>query len=47
MDAAIGRAGFPRPARLDLDGAARSVAILTELAAEVRAARAQRAAHSS
>ena len=47
MDAALGRPGFPAPARLDLDGAARSVAILRELAGGVRAARAQGAARSS
>jgi predicted glycosyltransferase len=47
MDDALARPGFPAPARLDLDGAARSVAILTGLAEGVRAARAQRAARSS
>ena len=41
MDAALGRPGFPAPVRLDLRGAARSVEILGELAADVRAARAQ------
>ena len=41
MDAALGRSGFPAPAHVDLDGARRSVAILAELAAGVRAARAQ------
>jgi predicted glycosyltransferase len=41
MDAALGRPGFPAPVRLDMDGAMRSVEILTELAAGVRAARAQ------
>ena len=47
MDVALGRPGFPAPARLDLDGAARSVEILRELAGGVRAARAQGAARSS
>jgi hypothetical protein len=47
MDDALARPGFPAPARLDLDGAARSVAILTALAEGVRAARAQGAARSS
>jgi predicted glycosyltransferase len=47
MDAALDRPGFPAPARLDLDGAARSVEILTELAAGVRAARAQGPGRSS
>jgi predicted glycosyltransferase len=41
MDDALGRSGFPASARLDLGGAARSVAILGELAAGVRAARDQ------
>ena len=41
MDATLGRPGFPAPARVDLDGARRSVAILAELAAGVRAARTQ------
>ncbi len=41
MDAALGRPGFPAPVRLDLRGAARSVEILGQLAASVRAARAQ------
>ena len=41
MDATLGRPGFPAPARVDLDGARRSVAILAELAASVRAARTQ------
>ena len=41
MDATLSRSGFPAPARVDLDGARRSVAILAELAAGVRAARAQ------
>lgn len=41
MDAALSRPDFPAPVRLDLDGAARSVAILRELAAGVRAARVQ------
>jgi predicted glycosyltransferase len=41
MDAALGRPDFPAPVRLDLGGAARSVAILAELAAGVRTARAQ------
>ncbi|HEY7140408.1 MAG TPA: glycosyltransferase [Methylomirabilota bacterium] len=41
MDAALERPGFPAPVRLDLGGAARSVEILRELAAGVRAARAQ------
>ena len=41
MDATLERRDFPAPVRLDLDGAARSVAILAELAAGVRAARAQ------
>jgi predicted glycosyltransferase len=40
MDATLTRPGFPAPAHLDLDGARRSVAILAELAASVRAARA-------
>jgi len=43
MDAALDRPGFPAPVRLDLGGATRSVAILSELANEVRAARAQAA----
>jgi predicted glycosyltransferase len=43
MDAALGRSGFPAPVSVDLDGARRSVGILAELAASVRAARAQRA----
>jgi predicted glycosyltransferase len=46
MDAALERPGFPAPARLDLDGAARSVEILGGLAAGVRAARAQGATRS-
>jgi predicted glycosyltransferase len=41
IDAALARPGFPAPVRLDLDGAARSVEILAELARGVRAARAQ------
>jgi predicted glycosyltransferase len=47
MDGALGRPGFPAPVRLDLDGAARSVAILSELARGVRDARAQSAARRS
>jgi predicted glycosyltransferase len=47
MDAALERPGFPAPVRLDLQGAARSVEILTELAAGVRAARAQGAGRRS
>jgi predicted glycosyltransferase len=47
MDAALSRSGFPAPAHLDLDGAARSVEILTAMAAGVRAARAQGAGRSS
>lgn len=47
MDATLCRPDFPAPARLDLDGAARSVAILAELAARVRAARAQGAGRCS
>ena len=47
MDAALGRPGFPASVRLDLGGAARSVAILSELAAGVRAARAQTAGRRS
>jgi predicted glycosyltransferase len=47
MDAALTRTGFPAPARLDLAGAARSVEILVELAAGVRAARAQGAGRCS
>ena len=43
MDAALRRPGFPAAVRLDLDGAARSVAILRDLAASVRAARPQAA----
>jgi predicted glycosyltransferase len=39
MDAALARPGFPAPARVALDGAARSVAILTELVDQVGAAR--------
>jgi predicted glycosyltransferase len=39
MDATLGRPDFPAPVRLDLAGATRSVAILAELAAGVRAAR--------
>jgi predicted glycosyltransferase len=41
MDAALQRPGFPAPVRLDLGGASRSVEVLRELAAGVRAARAQ------
>jgi len=41
MDATLGRPGFPAPVRLDLDGAARSVEILAELARGVRATRGQ------
>jgi predicted glycosyltransferase len=41
MDAALDRPGFPAPGRLDLGGAARSVAILKELATGVRTARGQ------
>jgi predicted glycosyltransferase len=41
MDAALGRQDFPAPARLDLNGATRSVEILAELASGVRAARGQ------
>ena len=47
MDAALERPGFPAPVRLDLRGAARSVEILAELAAGVRAARAQGAGRRS
>jgi predicted glycosyltransferase len=47
MDTALGRPNFPAPIRLDLGGAARSVAILAELAAGVRAARAQDAGRRS
>jgi predicted glycosyltransferase len=47
MDATLGRPDFPAPARLDLDGATRSVEILAELAAGVRAARDQGAARRS
>jgi len=47
MDAALGRPDFPAPVRLDLDGAARSVEILAELAEGVRAARAQGAGRRS
>jgi predicted glycosyltransferase len=47
MDATLGRPDFPAPARLDLDGATRSVEILAELAAGVRAARGQGAARRS
>jgi predicted glycosyltransferase len=47
MDATLTRPGFPAAGALDLDGARRSVAILAELAAGVRAARAQDAARSS
>jgi predicted glycosyltransferase len=47
MDAALARPGFPAPVPVDLDGARRSVAILAELAASVRAARAQDAGRSS
>jgi len=47
MDAALGRPGFPAPVHLDLGGAARSVAILRELAMDVRAARAQAAGRRS
>jgi predicted glycosyltransferase len=47
MDDTLARPGFPARARLDLDGAARSVAILTALAESVRAARAQGAGRSS
>jgi predicted glycosyltransferase len=41
MDTALERPGFPAPVHIDLQGAARSVEILGELAAGVRAARAQ------
>jgi predicted glycosyltransferase len=41
LDDALTRPGFPVGARLDLDGAARTVAILRELAAGVAGARAQ------
>jgi len=47
MDAALGRANFPAAVHLDLDGAARSVRILAELAAGVRGARAQGAGRRS
>jgi len=47
MDAALGRPGFPAPVRLDLGGAARSVAILKQLATGVRAARGQAAGRRS
>ena len=47
MDATLSRPDFPAPVRVDLDGATRSVAILAELAANVRAARAQGAARRS
>jgi predicted glycosyltransferase len=47
MDATLGQPGRPAPARLDLGGAARSVEILAELAAGVRAARAQGAGRCS
>jgi predicted glycosyltransferase len=47
MDHALRRPDFPAPARLDLDGATRSVEILAELAAGVRAARGQGAARRS
>jgi len=47
MDAALGRAGFPAPVWLDLDGAARAVAVLRELATGVRAARAHPAGRRS
>ena len=47
MDGALGRPGFPAPVRLDLDGAARSVAVLSELARGVRDARTQSAARRS
>jgi predicted glycosyltransferase len=47
MDAALERPGFPAPVRLDLQGAARSVEILAELAAGVRVARAQDAGRRS
>jgi predicted glycosyltransferase len=47
MDAALARPGFPAPVHLDLNGAARSVEILAELAAGVRAARAQGAGRRS
>ena len=46
MDAALERPGFPAAARLDLQGAARSVEILAELATGVRTARAQGARRS-
>jgi predicted glycosyltransferase len=47
MDTTLTRPNFPAPAAIDLGGARRSVAILAELAAGVRAARAQGAARSS
>jgi predicted glycosyltransferase len=47
MDIALARPGFPAAARLDLDGAARSVAILGELATGVRTARTQLAPQRS
>jgi predicted glycosyltransferase len=47
MDATLTRPDFPAAATVDLGGARRSVAILAELAAGVRAARAQGAARSS
>jgi predicted glycosyltransferase len=47
MDAALARPGFPAPVHLDLGSAARSVAILSELATGVRAARAQAAGRRS
>lgn len=39
MDAALERPDFPRPVRLELDGARRAAAVLSALAREVRAAR--------
>jgi predicted glycosyltransferase len=47
MDATLTRPGFPAPSRFDLEGAARSVEILGELAGGVRAARAQGAGRRS
>ncbi len=47
MDTTLARPDFPASAAIDLDGARRSVAILAELAAGVRAARAQGTLRSS
>jgi predicted glycosyltransferase len=47
MDETLSRPDFPAPVAVDLEGARRSVAILAELAAAVRAARAQGARRSS